>query len=84
MFSWQHMPELTDRLLTCIEENEACRIALGFSKGSDVNAGKQSGQRLTDHCERLAEQVLIQHESNTWKDVKPKALVNAVRQRIVA
>ena len=31
-YSWQSYPELSDQLLAYIEENEACRIALGFSK----------------------------------------------------
>ena len=49
-----------------------------------MNAGKQSGLRLSDHCEKLAAIVLISDSSGEWSDVKPKALVNPVRQRINA
>ncbi|KAF6748070.1 hypothetical protein DFP72DRAFT_853888 [Ephemerocybe angulata] len=80
--SWSAMPELTDALLTKIEENEPRRTALGFTKGNSEDGS--AGKMTTHHHTTLAKLVLIPHESGLWKDVDPKDLSQAVRYRIVA
>lgn len=76
------MHDLTDALLTAIEDNNIRRTALGFTKGDTSAAGKQSGEKLTVHHAALAETALIPHKSGLWLEVDAKELVQPVRYRI--
>ncbi|KAF7300776.1 hypothetical protein MKEN_01302800 [Mycena kentingensis (nom. inval.)] len=77
---WKTEPELSENLLTAIEDNEARRIALGFTKGDGANAGHQTGATKTDHVVRVIEKTLALDAR--WKDVEPKKLVGVVKGRL--
>ncbi|KAJ7193734.1 hypothetical protein GGX14DRAFT_577003 [Mycena pura] len=73
---------LTDTLITHIENNEYRRLALGFTKGDGIGAGKSTGDTKTQHYERLAEKTLVADPSGLWKDVPTKDLVSTIKGRI--
>ena len=71
-------------LLTHIEEIEARRTALGFTKGdgSKGKPGKQSGKTLAQHHADLAELILIPHPSGQGSNFAPKELAPRICYRI--
>ncbi|KAF7300903.1 hypothetical protein MKEN_01316700 [Mycena kentingensis (nom. inval.)] len=77
---WKTEPQLSEDILTAIENNEARRLALGFTKGDGANAGHQTGAKQVEHYIRVIEKTLSRDPR--WKDVDPKLLVNAVKSRL--
>ncbi|KAJ7223225.1 hypothetical protein GGX14DRAFT_557806 [Mycena pura] len=81
--TWKTEAELTDTLLTFIEDNAPRRTAFGFTKGDVDNAGSTTGQSQDGHCERLAQKILIEPPSERWAKCSAKALVSSVKNQIV-
>ncbi|KAJ3524780.1 hypothetical protein NMY22_g10854 [Coprinellus aureogranulatus] len=81
---WAKLLELTDGLVTEIEDNEPRRIALGFTKGDHDGGGKQSGETLTVHYLHLGEKAVRSHPSGKWAAIEDKELAQAVRYRVHA
>ncbi|KAF7325128.1 hypothetical protein MKEN_00556300 [Mycena kentingensis (nom. inval.)] len=77
---WKTEPELSEKILSAIEENQARRIALGFTKGDGANAGHQTGATKTHHIIRVIEKTL--RLDTRWKNVEPKKLVGSVKGRL--
>lgn len=77
------MPELTDTLLTLIEENEGYRTALGFRKSEGVKGVKSTSLTAKEIHIKLARPVLIDHESGYWSLNTPEELENVIRQRLI-
>ena len=82
LFSWRNCHELTDSLLTIIEDNEGRRIALGFKKSDHVKSSGQSGLSIKDHCTKIAQLLLVNHPSCKWADNSPEELQNIIKQRV--
>ncbi|EPS93116.1 hypothetical protein FOMPIDRAFT_91490 [Fomitopsis schrenkii] len=79
--------DLTDALLSVIEERESIRVALGFAKG-DRNSGVSTtggGNALERHYEKIAREVFLVRYSDLGKtEANIPKLGNSVKNRIDA
>ncbi|KAG8723560.1 hypothetical protein FRC09_002802 [Ceratobasidium sp. 395] len=82
---WNTKHELTDDLLTKIEESETIRTILGFSLAPGQKT-RSDGKSATAHYERLAHKILVKGSSlyGSGDPTNIKALGLAIKNRIKA
>ncbi|KAJ7228846.1 hypothetical protein GGX14DRAFT_554901 [Mycena pura] len=79
---WQGLPYLTQKLLTFVEDHEACRTALGMSKGDGDDAGKHDAKTQTDWFKEMGVYVLHGDPSGLWDSFSGTELVGVIRNRV--
>jgi hypothetical protein len=77
---WVEEPDLTKALISFIEDHEACRTALGMSKGDSPNAGKHNEKTQIAWFEDIAGVVL--KPDVRWAPFKVKRLGPIIRNRV--
>jgi hypothetical protein len=82
IFSWANDLHLTQKLLTFIEDCDACHMALKMSKGDGPDAGKHDEKNQTVWFKEIGVYVLKEDESRKWADVPIEKLVPIIRNRV--
>ncbi|KAF8523668.1 hypothetical protein JB92DRAFT_2883793 [Gautieria morchelliformis] len=80
---WAKEHDLTDMLLTVLEDDPVMRAAFSMDKGAE-SKNKSSAKTVADHHCSLALRVLIPHHSGRWKDASLVQMGNVVKNRVNA
>jgi hypothetical protein len=80
---WAKEHDLTDMLLTVLEDDPVMRVAFSMDKGAETK-NKSSAKTVADHHRSLALRVLIAHDSGRWKDASITQMGNVVKNRVNA
>ncbi|KAJ7230421.1 hypothetical protein GGX14DRAFT_583172 [Mycena pura] len=80
--NWAKLPSLTQKVLSYIEEHEACRTSLGFSKGDGPEVGTHDVRTQTAWYKEISIYALKDDASGLWADISPEVFGGITRNRI--